>query len=36
MEGNKVMKKSYIYMIVFALFIIAICEIIGKQTNKTS
>ncbi len=34
MEGNKVMKKSYIYMIVFALFIIAICEIIGKQEIK--
>ena len=25
------MKKSYIYMIIFALIIVAVCEIIGKQ-----
>ena len=25
------MKKSYIYMVIFALFIVAVCEIIGKQ-----
>ena len=25
------MKKSYIYMVMFALFIVAVCEIIGKQ-----